>query len=85
MFGTADDIVVISPGGSLFDDTSFYGAHQRKKFEFRMRLTCSSPVPIGSRFSLKAVVDHGADDYPAIDDEDFDRSDNFRTRVHRIR
>jgi hypothetical protein len=85
MFGTADDIVVISPGGSLFDDTSFYSAHQRKNFAFSMRLTCSSPVPIGSRFNLKAIVDHGADDYPAIDDEDFDRSDNVRTRVHRIR
>jgi hypothetical protein len=76
---------VTSPGGILFDDTSFYAANQRRNLVFRMRLSCVSPVPLGSRFSLGAVVDHGADDYPAIDDEDYDQSDNVRTRVHQIR
>jgi len=86
VFGTGDDGPTVgSPGGLLFDDTRFYAAHQKVEFKFKMRLACAAPVPLGAIFSLRAVVDHGADDYPAADNDDAVPGNNVRTRFHKVK
>jgi hypothetical protein len=85
-FGTRDDgPLVVSPGGVLFDFTRYYAANQTATYKFKLKLYCSAPVPVRSVVLLKAVVDHGADDYPSVDDEDLRPSNNVMIEALRIK
>ena len=86
VFGTGDDGPTVSaPGGLWFDDTRFYASHFHLKLKFKMRLTCVAPVPLGSVFSMRAVIDHLGDDYPAADNDDAVPGNNVKTRFHKIK
>jgi hypothetical protein len=84
-FGTHDDGPVVgSPGGVLFDVTRPYAPYQAVTFKFKVKLWCSAPVPARSVVVLKAIADHGADDYPAFDDEDLKPWNNVKIETLRI-
>jgi hypothetical protein len=54
---------VMSGPGTVFlvDDTSSYGVNQTKKFDFKLKTTCTPPIPAGPVYTLtfKACADGG--------------------------
>jgi Thrombospondin type 3 repeat len=72
-----------SPGGLVVDNTSSYAPNQEKKFDFRLRITCS-PNPPNTAIALIARADHGADDGLGPDDDDSSPANNRVTRLHRL-
>ena len=84
-FGGGDDVVVAAAGGLLVDDISVYPVHDFKLIlDFKLRVKCS-PIPNNQPFGLRAVADHGADDYPAADNDDDNPGNNVVTRSHNLK
>ena len=72
-----------SPGGLVLDNTSSYVPAQEKKFDFKLRISCS-PNPPQTAIALIARADHGADDGLGPDDDDTSPANNRVTRLHRL-
>jgi hypothetical protein len=75
--------LVSSSGGLLVDDTSRYLPNQAKKFDFKMKITCPTPIAFGpTSITLIARADHNGDDDLSPDNDDSNPSNNVRTRFH---
>jgi len=72
-----------SPGGLVLDNTSSYTPGQEKKFDFKLRISCS-PNPPQTAIALIARADHGGDDGLGPDDDDTSPANNRVTRLHRL-
>jgi acyl-homoserine lactone acylase PvdQ len=72
-----------SPGGLVLDNTSSYAPDQEKKFDFRLRISCS-PNPPQTAIALIARADHDGDDGLGPDDDDISPANNRITRLHRL-
>jgi Thrombospondin type 3 repeat/FG-GAP-like repeat len=72
-----------SPGGLVLDNTSSYTPGQEKKFDFRLRITCS-PNPPQTAIALIARADRDGDDGLGPDDDDTSPANNRVTRLHRL-
>jgi len=72
-----------SPGGLVLDNTSSYTPGQEKKFDFKLRISCS-PDPPQTAIALIARADHGGDDGLGPDDDDTSPANNRVTRLHRL-
>jgi len=72
-----------APGGLVLDNTSSYAPGQEKKFDFRLRISCS-PNPPQTAIALIARADHGGDDGLGPDDDDTSPANNRVTRLHRL-
>jgi len=73
-----------SPGGLLLDNTSSYVPAQEKKFDFKLRISCS-PNPPQTAIALIARADHDGDDGLGPDDDDTSPANNRITRLHTLR
>jgi Thrombospondin type 3 repeat len=73
-----------APGGLVMDNTSSYAPGQERKFDFKLRISCS-PRPPQTAIALIARADHGADDGLGPDDEDTSPANNRVTRLHTLR
>jgi acyl-homoserine lactone acylase PvdQ len=72
-----------SPGGLVLDNTSSYASGQERKFDFKLRITCS-PNPPQTAIALIARADHDGDDGLGPDDDDTSPANNRITRLHRL-
>jgi len=72
-----------APGGLVLDNTSSYTPGQEKKFDFRLRISCS-PNPPQTAIALIARADHDGDDGLGPDDDDTSPANNRVTRLHRL-
>jgi len=72
-----------SPGGLVLDNTSSYAPAQEKKFDFKLRISCS-PNPPQTPIALIARADHDGDDGLGADDDDTSPANNRITRLHRL-
>jgi hypothetical protein len=76
-------MVAASPGGLVVDNTTSYTPGQERKFDFKLRISCS-PNPPQTAIALIARADHGADDGLGPDDDDTSPANNRVTRLHRL-
>jgi phospholipase C len=72
-----------SPGGLVLDNTSSYAPAQERKFDFKLRISCS-PNPSQTAIALIARADHDADDGLGPDNDDTSPANNRVTRLHRL-
>jgi hypothetical protein len=72
-----------APGGLVLDNMSSYAPAQEKKFDFRLRISCSPNPPL-TAIALIARADHDGDDGLGPDDDDTSPANNRITRLHRL-